>query len=67
MVAILQQQAAGDTTPESHIDQTIGAIEELNIDEVKKEALQDEVMKMETHVDAERLKQLIDGLKGLGS
>jgi len=59
----IKQQGSGNMTPESHIDNTLGTIEDLDIDEMSKEALQDEVVKMETFSDAERLKRLLDGLK----
>ena len=62
----IKQQSAGDNTPESHVDQTLGALDNIDTDQVNIDALQDEALKMETNVDAEKLKHLLDGLKGLG-
>lgn len=62
---VARQIGSGQQTPEYQLDQAIGAIENLPIDETQKEALQDEVINMETYQDAERLKALLDGLKNV--
>ena len=59
----MRQQSSGDIIPESHIDQTLGALGNLDTSEDNIGALQDEAMKMETNSDADRLKRLLEGLK----
>lgn len=61
----VKQQGSGDSTPEFHIEKTLAAIDALPTDQVNKDALEDEVIKAETFADAERIKNLLDGLKNL--
>lgn len=61
----IRQMGSGSMIPESHIEQTLGTLEALPTDPNSIAALQDEAVKMETYADAEKLKQLLDGLKNM--